>query len=103
MAERHSVLRVPNQALRYRPGGFTGHGQANPGQSAVGGASPPGQARVFVLRDGKPTRISVTTGLADDAFTEVTGGDLRRGDAVITSEAGAASGAGSRWPITLRF
>ncbi|HUH85932.1 MAG TPA: efflux RND transporter periplasmic adaptor subunit [Stellaceae bacterium] len=82
---RDKVLRVPNPALRYAPGGLAG-----------AGASP----RVWVLRDGRPTPVAVETGLDDENFTEILKGDLRPGDAVITGEERGQSGgaqAAPRW------
>jgi HlyD family secretion protein len=70
--QRTDVLRVPNQALRYIPAG-----------TAIRESD---QARVWVLRDGKPVAIQVTTGLDDDNFTEVVQSELKRGDRVIVSE-----------------
>jgi HlyD family secretion protein len=70
--QRSDVLRVPNQALRYVPAG-----------SAVRDT---GQARIWVLRAGKPAPIQVTTGLDDDDFTEIVQGDLKPDDKVIVAE-----------------
>jgi HlyD family secretion protein len=76
--ERKDVLRVPSQALRYAPASEGGR------RAARGG--PGRQARVWVLRDGKPVAVPVTAGLDDDAFTEIVKGDLKPGDRVIVSE-----------------
>ena len=75
--QRNEVTRVPNQALRYVPGGLAGAGQ-------------PGQARIWVLRDGQPDPIPVVAGLDDDSFTEIVIGDVKPGDSVITAEQLAA-------------
>jgi HlyD family secretion protein len=74
VAERRDVLRVPNQALRFSPGGL-----------ATVGAP----ARLWVLRDGRPVAVPVRLGLDDDNFTEVlsVSGDLHAGDPVIVAEA----------------
>ena len=41
--------------------------------------------RVWVLQaDGQPQAVSVKTGASDGRMTEITGGDLREGMAVIT-------------------
>jgi HlyD family secretion protein len=72
------VLRVPNQALRYTPGGASG-------------ARDTDQARVWVLRAGEPTAVPVSPGLQDDSFSEIDAGELKVGDRVITGER-AASG-----------
>ena len=71
--ERNDVLRVPNQALRYRPNG-----------SAISESS--GSSHVWVLRNNQPERVEVRLGLADDNFTEVVSGEVRPGDKVIVSE-----------------
>jgi HlyD family secretion protein len=70
--ERSGVLRVPNQALRYAPGG-----RATTARQ---------QTQVWVLRAGQPVAIPVATGLDDDAYSEIVKGDIKQGDRVITGE-----------------
>lgn len=84
------VLRVPDQALRYRP--TQAHAGGAP-SDVEGGARNRG-AQVWVPGEGGPRRVPVTVGLDDDTYAEITGGDLRAGAAVIVSESGAASGTG---------
>jgi HlyD family secretion protein len=100
--ERKNVLLVPNTALRFTPQ-TTATPQANGGimasvlprmprtgarKTATGGAA----KQVWVLRDGAPVSVSVTPGISDGRMTEITGGDLLEGMAVITDQrAGAAS------------
>jgi HlyD family secretion protein len=43
---------------------------------------------LYVLIDGKPVAREVTTGISDGRITEITGGDLKEGEAVITGTAG---------------
>ena len=43
-----------------------------------------GRGVVWVLVDGKPVQRSVRTGATDGSYTEITGGDLKQGDQVIT-------------------
>ena len=43
---------------------------------------------VYVLVDGKPVPREVTTGLTDGRVTEVTGGELKEGEAIIVGVAG---------------
>ncbi len=93
-AERDNVLRVPEQALRFTPGGVPATAAA---PSAVpvgtsGRADRPNRAHVWVLRAGKPVRVPVTVGLDDETFAEIQKGDLQVGDRVIVSEQAAASG-----------
>ena len=86
--ERDDVLRVPSQALRYTPSALGGR--------HVGAGA---QARVFVLRDGKPVAVPVTAGLDDDNFTEIVKGELASGDRVITAEQ-RDSNSGNRTPTS---
>lgn len=104
--EQHeNVVRVPDQALRFSPTGVTG-----PARSPAG--APPahagaGTAHVWVLRDGHPVSVAISTGLDDDTHTEVLTGSVRPGDMVIVAEqhdtsAGAGAGAASG-PRLFRF
>lgn len=90
---RDNVLRVPDQALRYVPGGLVGLPQVPP-QS--------GTARVYVLREGKPVAVDVDTGLDDDTETEIVKGALQVGEAIVVGEhlatASQAGPAGPRAP-----
>jgi HlyD family secretion protein len=85
--ERHDVLRVPDQALRYTPGGLASARPAPGAPSATGRAG-----QVWVLRDGRPVRVPVTLGLDDDSFTEIVSGDLTAGEPVIVSQQQGAAG-----------
>jgi HlyD family secretion protein len=73
--ERKDVLRVPSQALRFAPTGVrTPSGKADTSNA------------VWVLRDGKSTKLPVTVGLDDDTNAEIMTGDLKEGDQVIVNE-----------------
>jgi len=80
--QRSDVLRVPSQALRYAP--VTAGATRRTGTS--GRTRPAAQARVWVLRDGKPVRVAVTAGLDDDTYTEIVKGEINPGDQVIIAE-----------------
>ena len=71
---RESVLRVPTAALRFRP-------SAREGEAVAAPAGPV----VWRLAGGRPEPVTVIPGHADDSYTEVQGGALREGDAVIVS------------------
>ena len=86
---RPNALRVPDQALRFAPGGV----------AATGAGGPP-QARVWVLRDGRPVPRALRIGLDDDTNTEVLAGDLAVGDPLIVGEQRETSSARSG---TFRF
>ncbi len=107
---RENVISVPNAAMRFRPEGFGGPGAGAPrGPGGAGGASagnrqqrgPEGggaaaaaqaQRTVYVLVNGKPQPRQVTAGISDGRVTEITGGDLKEGENVIVSMAGANPG-----------
>jgi HlyD family secretion protein len=89
-----NVLKIPNAAMRYRP--------ADKSKEAAGGATgkkkePMGQRVYVVGKDGKPQPVPVKTGVSDGAYTELTGGNLKEGDLLITGEApkGSARSGGS--------
>ncbi len=91
-AEREHVLRVPDQALRFSPGG--------PQSGQPGPVAPTaGEARVWLLQNGRPYAESVKTGLDDDTNTEVTQGALKAGDRLII---GVQSGAAANSPAGAR-
>jgi HlyD family secretion protein len=81
--QRTDVVRVPDQALRYVPGGLATSGP--PGDES-------GQSRLWLLRDGRAVSVPVVLGLDDDSFTEVVSGDVKPGDQVIISEQRDAAG-----------
>jgi HlyD family secretion protein len=110
---RRDVLAVPNTALRFRPEGLpppgaasaAGTAQAAGGQRRERGEGGQGRRRdgdsdddvaiptvikrtVYVLVAGKPAPREVITGLTDGRITEVTGGELKEGEAVIVGVAG---------------
>jgi HlyD family secretion protein len=78
-----------------------GSGAAAGGRGAAGGgamartpsaAAAPlteGKKTVWVLRDGKPIAVHITTGVTDGTLSEVTEGALKPGDLVITGIASA--------------
>jgi HlyD family secretion protein len=85
--QRSDVLRVPSQALRYAPAAAGTSRRTG----TAGRTRPADQARVWVLRDGKPVRVAVTTGLDDDTYTEIVKGEINPGDQVIIAEQRSAT------------
>ncbi|OIN92627.1 MAG: efflux transporter periplasmic adaptor subunit [Comamonadaceae bacterium CG1_02_60_18] len=92
--ERKDVLLVPNTALRFSP---QSGDAAKPGNNIMNSVMPrlPRVAKkasggatrqVWVLRDGAPVAVNVTPGISDGRMTEITGGDLTEGMAVITEQ-----------------
>ena len=94
--ERDGVLRVPMQALRFEPHGLPGPAGKN------GRRAKPG-TRVWVLKEGGPVAVTVTVGLDDGTWAEITGGKLEPGDAVITDETSAGAAAAARRPTRTPF
>ncbi len=95
------VLLVPNTALRFSPASAAGDAAARKGggisllprmpnsatrKSAAAGASTAAARQVWVLRAGLAVSLAVTPGISDDRMTEITGGDLQAGMAVITDQ-----------------
>jgi len=100
--ERKNVLLVPNAALRFTPqtsatpqasGGIMSSVMPRMPRSGARKTATGGTAKqVWVLRDGAPVAVSVSPGISDGRMTEITGGDLAEGMAVITDQrTGAAS------------
>jgi HlyD family secretion protein len=91
-AQRNDVLRIPDQALRYRP-------SAAPRQTGAAGSG----ARVWVMRDGEPTAVPLSLGLDDDTYSEVLSGDLKPDDAVIIAERNTIQSTGAARPRLFGF
>jgi HlyD family secretion protein len=81
--QRHNVLRVPDEALR-----FSLSQAATTVVSETGGAptSGMGKTQVWALRDGRPVQIFLEVGIDEDTYSEVQHGDLLVGDQVIIGE-----------------
>lgn len=79
-------------------GSAGGAGGARPagagGGRAATGAGPRGKRTIYVLERGALASREVQTGLSDGSFTEIVGGELREGDAIVTGLAGGAGGPG---------
>lgn len=71
-------LLVPNAALRYAP----------PPDEQDAPAPAPGPS-VWTLKDGKPSRISITTGTSNGSWTEVASGGIAPGTPVIVDQMAA--------------
>jgi HlyD family secretion protein len=110
--QRSNVLRIPNSALRFRPGGdgkagdkaekgekappapivalaaarADGGGKADAAESARPGGR---KASAYRLEDGNPVKVSLLVGISDGHYTEVLSG-LSEGETVVLAD-GAAS------------
>jgi len=95
---REGVLRVPNAALRFRPPAEAGQaGATKPAGGSSGNAgSGPGRRdaspRVYKLVDGKLVAVPVQVGVADNAWTEIVGGEVKEGDKLVTRDLAGQGG-----------
>lgn len=95
-ASREQVLLVPNAALRFTPPTLAGPAASRslvarlmpgpPPQAPKNrpAATPVGAPQVWVLGDNGPQAVAVKTGVSNGRHTEILGGELRAGMAVIT-------------------
>lgn len=91
--ERSGVKLVPAAALRYLPD----ESLVSPGQLALYRQRAARKARVvWVLRDGVLTGVPVKIGLSNGLLTEITEGDLRQGETVVTGVSAAAVSGGGK-------
>jgi HlyD family secretion protein len=80
---RDSVLRVPNAALRFRP------------RDPELLRSRPAGAVVWTLAQNRLQPVSVQTGISDGRLTELTGGTLKEGDAVVVEAVAGSQPSGA--------
>jgi HlyD family secretion protein len=92
-----NALLVPNASLRFTPpnpvektkeknGGLVGALMPHPPRFAQNGKKESNTGphqRIWVLQDGNPVGIDISVGASDGSMTEVTAGDLTRGQMVI--------------------
>ena len=97
VAQRKEALLVPNAALRFRPsetkpGSSKPQGDGNTQASKDGrgkgkGAADSGRTgTVYVLENGQVKPLRIAVGITDNRMTEVLGGDLKEGAAVIVED-----------------
>ena len=77
--QKKDLLRVPNAALRYQPKNI----ELSDGSKTT---KPAHQSVLYLLSEGQPVPVSVTTGISDGHFTEIVDGAVQAGDKVIISE-----------------
>lgn len=107
--ERNDVLLLPNTALRFSPTSSAPQSGATSSSSILSKMMPrpprsssvktateekaaPGARKIWVLVDGNAKPINVQTGISDGRMTEITGGELQAGMAVITDQRSAGAG-----------
>jgi HlyD family secretion protein len=92
-ARRDDILRVPSAALRFKPTMelLASLGQQAPAALTAGGKPAPGTGTVWVV-DGQLEPVTVSVGITDGAFTEISAPQLQDGAEVATriNDAGSA-------------
>ena len=79
VSQKKDVLRIPNAALRFTmPDKDKDKNkkaqQKGPGQKGSG---------VWIIADGKPKRLPVSTGVSDGSYTELISGEIKEGQEVV--------------------
>ena len=77
VAKRENVLRIPNAALRFKP---------KEEEESTHNKKERGSTVYQLSQDEKAHPISVKTGITDNTFTEVVGGELKPNDKLIIRE-----------------
>ncbi len=97
-ARRDDVLRIPVQALRFTPGKEKGE----PANQTVANKSAR-QRRVWLADRGMLKAVFVVTGLDDGNYVEVSSGDLKVGDMVVTNKVSDTASSSSASSTSLRL
>ncbi|MBA3070920.1 MAG: efflux RND transporter periplasmic adaptor subunit [Nitrospirae bacterium] len=74
ISAKKGVLRIPNAALRFSMPDRDKDKNKKTQQKGAG---------VWIIENGKPKRISVTTGVSDGSYTELISGEIKEGQEVI--------------------
>ena len=90
VSDTGAILKIPNQALRFRP-----HGGSGAELSAKSALSLRRSATVWALGgNGRPMPVTVSLGASDESSTELAGGRLKEGERLIVGVATPQSRAG---------
>jgi HlyD family secretion protein len=103
--KRDDVLQVANSAFRFRPpADLDGAAKKQPTGEVSGVPVVEKRATdrksLWVLKEGKPSKVPVKAGISDGHNTEIVEGALAEGDAIITSSTGGEGG--SKAPAAMR-
>jgi len=81
ISDTGNTLKIPNQALRFRPSGTATRTENSPGSST-------GAGKVWVLRNsGSPAAVDVGLGVSDENSTQLLSGPLQEGQQLIVGMA----------------
>ncbi len=101
VAERKSVLLIPNAALRFKPANYeatklnTKGGESSKRDGFSG--------RVFILKAGKLVPVAISLGISDNRNTEIISGEIKAGDLVLLGESQSDSKSSSAAPPPRRM
>lgn len=93
VAKADDTLMVPNAALRFDPSASAASASSDwfkPGKGK------PAKPRVFKLVNGEPAEVPLDLGLNDGSNTQIVGGELAAGDAVIVERSSGGAGGARR-------
>lgn len=82
-AEKADVLKVPNAALRFKPGNISSLKTAGKRPGAATGAM---TGTVYKLGDSGLVPVPVTLGMTDGKFTEIASGNVNENDRLVTED-----------------
>lgn len=110
VAKKDAALKLPPAALRFKPKAKSDEakvkgneaknsantqrpasGPTTPGNGKPGGRKGGGGQQVYILKDGKPSAVTVKTGIANNNSIELLEGPLKEGDEVIIEQVGGDS------------
>ncbi|MBI5659345.1 MAG: efflux RND transporter periplasmic adaptor subunit [Nitrosomonadales bacterium] len=98
VAQRKEALLVPNAALRFRPsdarkgaGKPPGNGKTEGSGKGKGNVESSRTGTVHVLENGALMPVRLAVGITDNRFTEVLGGELKEGAAVVVEDSQPAA------------
>ena len=79
ISAKKDILRIPNAALRFTMP------DKDKDKNKKAQQKGPGQkgASVWIIENGKPKRISISTGVSDGSYTELISGEIKEGQEVI--------------------
>ena len=79
ISSKKDILRIPNAALRFTMP------DKDKDKNKKAQQKGPGQkgASVWIIENGKPKRISISTGVSDGSYTELISGEIKEGQEVI--------------------
>ncbi len=91
IARRENAVLVPNAALRFRPvepasSKGSPRGDKAKGERGKDKSDMTPMATVYMLENGQPKPLRIGVGITDNRMTEVVGGDLKEGAAVIVED-----------------